>query len=226
MTCGIAKHKQEDGENPVPQDSGLLTQGWHQNDGIAYELETSLRSVGIPVTSIEHLDTSDHNQFVFNLETKPDQVASDLLFFADTYCLFKYFVKHQTVAHGYAADFIEGGALDLQMNLGLPRNWCERMHVYLPTLHSMRKVLTEDLEPSLAMLRADVNLYTVFTDILSHKTSCNETDEVCEVPKSFRAAIHHLEQISERDDYLAAFLKHELAQFYEQTESWERSRVY
>ena len=97
------------------------------------------------------------------------------------------------------------------MSLGLPRDWCDRMHVYLPTLHTIRKVLTEDLEPSLAMLRADVNLYTVFTDILIHQASSTETDEVSDVPKSFRAAIHHLEQISETDDYLAAFVKHELA---------------
>ena len=148
VTCGITKHKQDD-DSPAPSDSGLLTQGWHQNEGIAYELSLSLRQMGIPITQIEHLDTSEHNQFRFCFDTKPNQQASDLLFFADTFCLFKWWVKHQTVANGYHANFIpaEGGTLDLQMNLALPHDWHARMHMYLPTLHSVRKVCTDDLTP-------------------------------------------------------------------------------
>ena len=151
--AGFQKFKPDETQ-PVPNDLGILTQGWQQNFQIGVSVENTLRQNGIPVTQFQHIG-GDFNQTKFSFVKKPTQTKEDLLIYADAFHIAKWLVKHEAVSSGYVSNFLpsEGGGLSLKTSLS-PHKMINRISVYLPTLNSIRKVCSksEDQEASLSIL--------------------------------------------------------------------------
>lgn len=85
------------------------------------------------------------------MASKYPQTKNDLLTYADSFTLAKWLIKHEAIAGGFTSNFIPGEASALSLELGLkPYNALRRLHLYLPSVHSIRKVCSEkDLAVSL-----------------------------------------------------------------------------
>ena len=82
------------------------------------------------------------------------------------------------------------------MKLALqPVNLNKKLHLYLPSFNSLTKVCTKETVFNTDVLQTDVNLYSVFDDLLNQHNGDEE-----KMPESFRDAIKVLEEIVEANE--------------------------
>lgn len=146
-----------------------------------------------------------------------------MITYADAFHLAKWLIQHEATASGFVSNFIpsEAGHLDLKLAIQ-PVNLLKKLHLYLPSFNSLNKVCAKDTIFNTNVLQTDVNLYSVFSDLLQNHNGAEE-----KMPESFRDAINVLEEIVEanEDPYWCALIEHEIKLIYENA-SKDCDRVY